>query len=332
MQRVTLGRSAFVRIGTIGLATATLAALAGLGVGPARAEEPFTCGAGEISGIPPADAETAVRLVCDAIRRESGVRGQYEVSLGTLGRLVILSVAGREPPRSEAVSLDGLEEIEIAAPRVARALAGGEAFAATQRVDNLLETETRKPPVKRGSVKFCAGIADVETPGFGARATGFSLGLQYATPRFTLPFDLRFGLDDPEAGEPEVDLFTISVGGRYYTSKRDVSPFFGAGLGMVWLHAGEDGYPYSETPDGGYFYADHLGVAPYVEAGVEALRLHRGRIALFVRADLPLSWLESPEIQYQDWNPRTNTPGEWRVIPGESRYVVPVSIGVTVAF
>jgi hypothetical protein len=256
------------------------------------------------------------------------------VSLGTLGRLVILSVERLEPRRSETVRLDGIEEVEVAAPRLARALASGETFPATQRVDNLLEGETRPTPVKRGSVKFAAGIADVETPGFGARGTGFSLGLQYATPRFSLPVDLRFAIDDDgyDYAAPQVSLFAVGVGGRAFLSRRNVSPFAGAGLGMLWLHASEGAYPGYEGATGPYFDADTLRVAPYVEVGVEALRLHRGRLALFVRADLPLSSLESPQIRYQDWDPRTNAPGREVVIPGESRYVVPLSIGVTVAF
>jgi hypothetical protein len=73
-------------------------------------------------------------------------------------------------------------------------------------------------------------------------------------------------------------------------------------------------------------------VAPYVEAGIEALRLHRGRIAFFVRADVPLERLKSPEIRFADWEPRTGRPGPERVLPGSSRYVAPVTVGVTVAF
>jgi hypothetical protein len=146
--------------------------------------------------------------------------------------------------------------------------------------------------------------------------------------------DLRFAIDDDDYdyAAPQVGLFAVSVGGRAFLSTRDVSPFAGAGLGMLWLHAREGAYPGYDGTAGPYFDADTFRVAPYVEAGVEALRLHRGRIALFVRADLPLSSLQGTEIRYQDWDPRTNAPGEWHVVPGESRYVVPVSIGVTVAF
>jgi hypothetical protein len=207
----------------------------------------------------------------------------------------------------------------------------GEAFASTQRVDNLLATETRLAPTKRGSVKFGVGVADVETPGFGARGSAFSLGLQYATPRFSLPVDIRFAFGSGEYTDAQVSMFSVGVGGRAFLSKRDVSPFLGAGLGMLWLSADEG------SPEGSYgsdFYDDQLLVAPYLEAGVEALRLHRGRVALLVRVDLPLSSLEREGYTYSDgYDPRSGAPtGREIVVPAESHYVAPVWIGVHVAF
>jgi hypothetical protein len=228
------------------------------------------------------------------------------------------------------VQVRGVEEVVTAASRVADALVRGLGFATTQRVDNLLETETRKAPVKKGSVKFSLGVADVESLGHGARAAGFSLGLMYAAPRFALPAELRFAWDESSYGAKSMNLFSVSVGGRAYVSRKDVSPFLGGGLGVLHLEAQEGGYP---EPSGGYFYADDFGVAPYIEGGVEMLRLHRGRVAVLVRADFPLSSLESPEIPpyaYPDQygRPGPTDPGR----PAQSRYVVPVSIGVSVAF
>jgi len=238
--------------------------------------------------------------------------------------------ASREQPAgSVTVQVHGVEEILTAAPRIADALARGLGFATTQRVDNLLVEETRQPRVKKGAVKFSLGVADLESPGFGARAAGFSLGLMYSTPRFALPADLRFAWDDSPYGEKTLNLFSVSVGGRAYLSKRDVSPFLGGGLGVLRLEAEEGGYP-----DGGdYFYADEFGVAPYLEAGVEMLRLHRGRVALHVRADFPLGSVESPQIPpYSYFDPISGYRDEQPGRPAESRYVVPVSIGVSVAF
>ncbi len=294
----------------------------------ANADESFRCELKEARGVATADAQTATELVCAELRRVSGARGVYAVELRTLGELVVVTASREEPAGSVTVQVHGVEEILTAAPRVADALVRGLGFATTQRVDNLLVEETRQPRTKKGSVKFSLGVADVESPGFGARSAGFSLGLMYSTPRFALPAELRFDWDDAGYPEKSLDLFSVSVGGRGYLSKKDVSPFVGGGIGVLNLSADDGSYG-----QGGYFSAEKVGVAPYVEAGVEMLRLHRGRIALLVRADFPLGSLDSPEIPaYSYTDPVSGSRYEQTGQPAESRYIVPVSIGVSVAF
>ena len=299
-------------------------------IAPAAADEPFQCLLKEANGISTAEAGTAVGLICDDLRRESGGRGTFEIRLGTLGSLVNVTATRLDTGESISVRAEGLEEVPLASARIAEALVHHRALTTTQRVDNLLVEETREARVKRGSVKFTLGVADVESIGHGARAAGFSLGLTYATPRFALPAEMRFAWDDNAYPEPGISLFSVSLGGRGYLSKRDVSPFVGGGLGLLRLEANEGEYPYPGGPSSGYFQAEWLGVAPYVEVGVEALRLHRGRIGLHVRADFPLQALHSQEIEvWSEWDRPGSAP---RVYPAQSRYVVPVSIGLSVAF
>jgi hypothetical protein len=294
------------------------------------ADEPFQCLLKEAGGISAAEAGTAVGLICGDLKRESGGRGAFEISLGTLGSLVNVTATRLDTGESISVRAGGLEEVPLASARIAEALVHHRTLASTQRVDNLLEEETREARVKRGSVKFTLGVADLESLGHGARGAGFSLGLTYATPRFALPAEMRFAWDDNAYPEPGMSLFSISVGGRGYLSKRDVSPFVGGGLGLLRLEAYEGEYPYSGGPSSGYFQGEWFGLAPYVEAGVEVLRLHRGRIALHVRADFPMAALQSQEIEvWSEWDPPGSAP---RVYPAQSRYVVPVSIGLSVAF
>jgi hypothetical protein len=314
------------------LAVVILALGAGAGT-PAGAQDAFRCELTDASGVSEADARTAVQVLCDQLRQASGGRGSFGVALGTLGKAVLVTVKREEPAASVTVQLQELEEITAASPRIADALVHGLAFAQTQRVDNLLEAETRPARAKKGSVKFTAGVADVESIGHGARAAGLSLGLLYATPRFALPAEMRFAWDDSASGEPSLDLFSFSVGGRGYLSKRDVSPYLGGGVGILRLQADEGFYPYEGAQGSRYFYGERFGVAPYVEAGVEMLRLHRGRIGLQVRADLPLWSLESPAMEfYVPWDGRGPYPETAYTYPAQSRYVVPVSIGLTVAF
>ena len=305
------------------LALAVVAFLAAAGA-RAHADEAFRCGLRESRGVSAADAATAADLVCAEIRRASGATGAYGVALATLGRTVVVTATREAPAASVTVEVDGLEELPKAAPRIAEALVHGLGFATTQRVDNLLVAETRPARVKKGSVKFCASVADVESLGHGARASGFSLGLMYASPRFALPVEMRFAWDDAEYGEKGLSLFSVSVGGRGYLSKKDVSPFVGGGLGILNLDASEYDPSGSGTGD---FYGERSGIALYAEAGVEMLRLHRGRVALFVRADFPTASLRSESYEY--WSYYGDGPTSRTT---ESRYVVPVSIGLSVAF
>lgn len=302
---------------------------------PTRADDAFRCELKEALGVPEADGGTAARLICEELRRASFGQGRFGIALGTLGRVVVVTVTREDTAASVTVRLDGVEEVETAANRIADALVRGLAFPSTQRVDNLLEGEARPAKTKKGSVKFSLGVADVESPGHGARAAALSAGLVYSTPRFALPAEIRLAWDDSRGGEPGLELFSVSVGGRGYLSKRDLSPFLGAGLGVLRLEASEGGDPWAEGPASRYFFAERFGIAPYVEAGVEMLRLHRGRIALHVRADVPTWALESEAFEvYPHWDRRGPypQPGSGSTIPAQSRYVVPVTIGVTVAF
>lgn len=291
----------------------------------ARANEGFRCELREARGVAAADAATAAEVVCGEIRRASGATGAYGVALATLGRTVIVTATREAPAASVTVEVDGLEELPKAAPRIADALVHGLGFATTQRVDNLLVAETRSARVKKGSLKFVASVADVESLGHGARASGFSLGLMYAAPRFALPVELRFAWDDADYGEKGLSLFSVSAGGRGYLSNRGVSPFVGGGLGILNLKASEYDPSSSGMDD---FYGQRSGIAFYAEAGVEMLRLHRGRVAFFVRADFTTASLRSESYGYgYSYYGDVSTPSRT-----ESRYVVPVSIGLSVAF
>jgi len=296
----------------------------------AHADEAFRCELRESRGVPSPDAATAADLVCEELRRASGGRGAYGVALGTLGKIVVVTATREEPAGSVSVQVDGLEEVPTAAPRIADALVRGLGFATTQRVDNLLEGETRPARAKKGSVKFSVGVADVESAGHGARAAGFSLGLMYSTPRFALPVDLRFAWDDAQSGEKGLDLVSLSVGGRAYLSNREVSPFVGGGIGILRLEADDGDLSGSEGTRP--FYGERSGAAPYVEAGVEMLRLHRARVALLVRADFPTGALRSEAIPAWSYRDDRGYVYEEPGYPAQSSYVVPVTIGVSVAF
>src|SRR6185295_11042426 len=117
---------------------------------------------------------------------------------------------------------------------------------------------------------------------------GFSLGFAYDSPAFAIPAELRFAHSGDD--NKSVSLFSIDTGARYYLSRRDVSPFVGGGLCVLFLTYSETSYV--ETTQGRTSVItsrslddSRWGPGIYAEAGLQLFRLHRGRMTAKVRAD-----------------------------------------------
>jgi hypothetical protein len=318
----------------LGLRSLVLSIGVALTFGIAAAEEegapaaaPFRCRDGEIRGVPPADAQTAVELVCEAIERRAGsAAGPYEVSVRSLGQQIILTVSGPGEGLPVTVQLEAIEEVSTSAARIAETVATGHPLETTQRVDNLLESEAYSWPTKNGAVQFSIGVGAFAPVGYGGSGADFSIGLAYATAQVALPFELRFGGTQESDGR-EASFIALSAGGRRYLSKRNTSPFVGGGLSVLRISAAEGRYDASRPY---HFDGELLGVAPYVEAGVEVLRLHRARMALRLHVDLPLKSVESEAFSVYSWD---SIHGETVLqVPAERRYIAPATLGVTLAF
>jgi hypothetical protein len=305
----------------------SLAVALSLATAPLGAEtSAFQCTAGASRGVPAADAQTAVEMVCEALAQRAGRTGTYEVTLRPLGRKILLTAGRLDPPGARSLQLETIEEVATAAPRIAEALVSERPLDTTQRVDNLLEFETHTTRSKQGSVRFAVGVSDFTPIGHGGSGAGFSLGLLYSAPQIALPVDLRFGWNARDAIGREASFVAVSAGARRYLSKRDTSPFVGGGLSMLHLEASEGAY------GSGYFHGERLGMAPYLETGVEILRLHRARLAFLVRVDLPTGSLRSEEYPIYVWDPALGQERMTETARSQSRYVAPASLGMTVAF
>lgn len=302
--------------------------VAGLFVSAGAAAQPtaLRCAAGQTAGVPAAHAETAVAIVCEELARaarKAGVaEGNFRVDLRPLGQALVLTLSRENPPDGRTLRLESIEEVPTAAPRVVEALVYGLPLDATQRVDNLVASETRYTPLRRGSVKPTLGIVGLTTLGHSAPAgAGFSLGLEYATPRFAIPGELRWAGNTQDGGS-HATLFTLSTGGRWYTSRRAASPFVGGGLSWLFLTASD--YRYY---DGNGFYGQTDGLAPYVEGGVELLRLHRARLRATLRAEILTQRIRGDASC--DWDP------EYRICtprPRPERYILPLTFSLGVSF
>jgi hypothetical protein len=283
-----------------------------------------SCSLSEHAGFEEPDARTAAMLVCSAIAHAGpAYQARYRVSLGKLGSTVILSVAeeGATPGStvdSREMRLQGIEEVEVAAPRIAAALVHHIPVTDTETVDNLVGGETRKPQGRSGKVHFALGLVGVEPPldqGF-APAPGIILDVHYETPdlRLELGGSFRAGGGSASNTSPQEAFAIFSVGARYYTSDADVSPYLGAGLSWEFLSLT---LPYD-------FTGNNSGLGAYIDAGVEILRTHHAHLALGVRLDVPFFALNSSIGDAGSVSPNTPLPSSY--------YYAPLSLEMRLTF
>jgi hypothetical protein len=295
---------------------------------PAPLEAPAlsSCQLVDHRGVEPGDAATAARLVCSEIVQAGPPAGaRYRVAFGSLGSLIILSVdRDGEAPGSTAdsrsITLHGIEEVRIAAPRIADAIVHGAPLADTQTVDNIVDEEARVPRSRPGKLHFAAGVAGAFTPfqeGLGV-APALVLDLHYGMSQLEIGGSLRFGAGSSgSTSSPRGNLAAASVGARYFTSNKEISPYFGGGLSYSY---------FSVTLPGG-FDGNNSGLGAYGDAGVEILRTHHAHLALGVRLDLPFFVLNDQSTGTSAVAPGVTAPSR----PG-TMYFAPVSLEARLTF
>jgi hypothetical protein len=285
----------------------------------------FRCKALETGGLPADDVATAVDIVCRELASVSGGTGSYEVLLRPLGASVVLTVSRADAVGGRSLVLDGLAEVPTAARRLADAVVLGKTIEDTRLVDNLVQSEGRKLVTRPGSRKFelgAFGLGSSEGSGTGA---GFSIALAYDSPAFAIPAELRFGQSSGgDRPGVTVSLFSIDTGGRYFITRGATSPFVGGGLSFLHLSLSD----VRDQPRYVYLDDSRWGPGLYAETGVQLFRLHRGRLTAKVRADFPMFSLhpEGYDVPENTRNPRPMR------LDGGSRYVVPITFGLTMSF
>jgi hypothetical protein len=285
------------------------------------------CRLAEHSGIEEPDARTAAQLVCASIARAGASPAvHYRVSLGKLGSVVILSVVQEGSTVGSAVDsremrLQTIEEVDLAAPRIADAIVHGVPLVETEKVDNLTAAETRQPRSKAGRVHFGLGLLGMAPPlEQGANPSpGMVLDTHYETgnQRLELSGTFRFAAASGSDATPQANAAVFSLGARYFTSETDVSPYFGGGLS--W------GYYELKLPSQ-QLDASASGLGAYVDAGFEVLRTHHAHLAVGVRADLPFFALNN-QNSYQ-----YTSSGTYTYVAPSSYYYPPVSLEMRLTF
>jgi hypothetical protein len=307
---------------------------------PTPSNTTAACLIGSQEGIAPGDVHTSVALVCDALRQAGAsvdaepvlqpapdAQAAYRVDVRPLGQVVIVQVSYESPigtrTDSRSLRLNGIEEMVVAAPRLAESLVRGTPLSSTAKVDTLVGQETRSYAKEYGETMFAIGIMGYALPGDAWGGYGLYANLRYEAKRYAVGIDLRLGLSSDNDGDS--DLAALGLGARYFLSDADITPYVGGGASIMWLGVQRD-YEQPMTSDGtvvppdsvyyDYDYYDGTpldgsGPALFAEFGVEFLRMHNSRIDAAIRLDAPVFQLHGD---------------------GHERYTMPISLLISYAF
>lgn len=292
------------------------------------------CIAGISEGIPRGDAHTAAALVCQALRDTgadvsaepvdpelaTGRSSAYRVDVRPLGALVFVQVIFESPigtpVQSRSLQLNGIEEVSVAAPRIADSIVHGTPLEKTAKVTNLVGEDTRVYQKKYGETMFAFGVLGYALPDGTLAGYGVFGRLYYEAERYAVGLDLRLGTSGTSDGDSS--LIGLSVGARYFLNADDISPFVGGGAGILWIGQKRSyGGNTSNQTSGSYPEDDYRtqlrgsGLAAFGEAGVEFLRMHKTRLDVLLRADAPFFDMEGD---------------------GRHRYTIPISLMASYSF
>ena len=281
--------------------------------------ESATCLIGNHPGVEDSDAETAASLICDELRDlgvpvgppttdtpDSG--DAYRVSLRRLGELIFLELSHESPVGTEVDSretqLAGIEEVAVAAPRIAQALVQDLPFEETAQMDSLIGEETREIGQRDGETFWGLGIGGMGIIGTDViGAPGFLVKFFYETPRFVVGSDLFFAGGSP-TGDDNAIFFSWSVGAGYFFNLDNIGFFAGGGLAWdtIGIYHDEGGSPGATS-----------GIGAYGSTGIEAMRHYGSRLIAALRVDVPFFSVED-------------------IAGGGSTYAIPISIQVAYAW
>jgi hypothetical protein len=292
------------------------------------------CRLAEHSGVEEADAATAAQLVCSELARAGApATARYRVAIGKLGSVIILSVAlegdtfGSTADTRE-MRLDSIEGVPGAAPRIASALVHGTVIEDIEAPSpaNPPAEPLRPAPSSPAKVHFALGMLGQFPPldRSGTPAAGADLELHAELSTFEIVTSLRFGGDDSDRSVG-ITFVEFSMGGRYFTSSADLSPFIGGGF--AWSYLNLTDHVHND------FDGNHTGLGGYGEIGLEVGRTHHTHLAFAARLDLPFYSLENDIGQFTQppIAPNGGSTQNTQLVIG-TLYYAPLSLEVRVTF
>ena len=222
----------------------------------------------ENGGFPAATVQTVRSLTATELRaRGVDVRDepgeasrQFVLSLGRLEQKVLITLEDVVPPATvpefaASHAAASLDEADIVIPRLVRSVLDREPFESSARMGTVTAQESAPFRSRPGEGLFVIGI--------GLEPLGGSIGWSYEARRF------RVGVLAQGAGDHGSFL---GIDGAWLPYDGNVSPYLGAGLGVV---------------EGG----DDASLGTKLEVGIEFFRLHGVRLMAGVGAIVPFESL-----------------------------------------
>ena len=295
------------------------------------------CRLAEHGGIDDGDAATVAQLVCSALGRAGAPPdARYRVAVGKLGSVIILSVAlegdtfGSTADTRE-MRLATIEDVAGAAPRIATAIVHGtviEDIEAPPPGAAPPPAPPLTPSPSPAKVHFALGLLGTFPPldRSGTPAAGADLELHAELNTFEIVTDIRFGGDD-SSGSVGITFVEFSMGGRYFTSDANLSPFIGGGFAWSYLQMTDNVH--------NDFDGSHTGLGAYGEIGLEVGRAHHTHLAFGARLDLPFYSLQNNFSDIPTPAPTTLPDGTLSQAPQlviGKLYYAPLSLEVRVTF
>jgi len=197
-----------------------------------------------------------------AILTEAGVSRLFVLRLGRLEQKVLITLEELAPPAAAPFAVthaaSSLDEADVVVPRLVRAVLDREPFEKGARMQTLTAQESAPLRTRPGEGLFIIGL--------GLTPLGGSLGWSYEARSWRLGV-LAQGADEGAS--------FFGIDGAWLPFEGNVSPYLGAGLGVVGADSDDDS----------------AALGTKLEAGVEFFRLHRVRLMAGASAIIPFETL-----------------------------------------
>jgi hypothetical protein len=273
-----------------------------------------TCSLGDRIGVDENEAKIAADIICHELAMKGATNTNHEVRFGKLGGRTLVTLAARSGNEYNEVRtfIVGLDEIDVAGPRLAQSLTEGKTLEQTRTADNVISNEQRAPKQMGGAMMATMSMFGTSSVGTTSEASaGFGLGLGYRSGHFGLAAEGRAG--GIGSGENKLVNASLDMGGRLYLSEGEISPFVAAGFEVSYLKR-------TATDQTEIRALAGSGAGSFAMLGVEALRAHHMGIVVAGRLDIPFYNVEGD--RYPERGGREKF----------SSYAMPVSLNVALVF